>query len=249
MIDGGIKIAAHRPTKSPPVTLDYRRIPPAEACAIANSPSGYIRWLRGLGLIKQSGGQATFDAFEIAHLAAMRLIAYRTGPEKAQAAAQMAAVGIVHHMMRDVRFYAGDHRDILKWDQNSAAIIEASDAASALISAPHTTDDEAVEEVRRVGVKDVVRGWQLQADWLKKNVFHKRTPVLPENARYLFWWSDLSVSCAEKLDDSLFDDRLGLPTTSADVLIIDFWAVATVLLERAAGRPFLNVHIANRKFK
>jgi hypothetical protein len=242
MIDGVVKIAADKPMKAPKVTLDFRRILPSEAGFLANSPSGYIRWLRQLGLIDQSEGQAEFDAFSVAHLAAMRLIAYRSGPQKAQEAALTAAHGIVNCMMNFPTFYAGDHKEILKWDQSSATTIEASTAASALIEGAETTE-AALEEIRRAGARDASLGWNLQTGWIKKHVFRKRKAV-PEG-RYLCWWSDVSMVCTDRLEEA-FDTRLGKPMTAGDVLVLDFLAIAEVLMSRADSRPFLNVHIAHR---
>ncbi|RQW41376.1 helix-turn-helix domain-containing protein [Novosphingobium sp. LASN5T] len=208
---------------------------PAEATAITGVSQDLQRDWRRRGFLPRSEGHARFDLFGLAELLTMKLLSARDiGPKAAAEVADWCGNGIAYHALDAVDAYEGDHlrtNEARGLDDRPLSDDERSKLAT-LIS--QTGGRYDAPDVR----------WGDKADWLRRQVYHKRTGTRVIPGSLFAWWADDSHSFLLSLDEALADMLSGDPRLAGPIVVLDLQALAYTLSERA-GRAFVHVEFPN----
>lgn len=222
------------------IEITLTQFTPGQAEKITGVSVVQQRNLRRHGYLISNEGHARFNAFGLARLLAIQILADRgIGPALTAKAddgfdiASIIATGILSSLFGWVDAYEGDHLSFKPGlpPRTSEPLDEA-------------TVDQLLAAAARTGIR-LTREQLLNSEWQTRSEILKRRAltaagcgrVIP--ARFLIWWANGKHVWEFDLQKA-FGDTSDDPRYHGATIVIDQDAVASMLLERA-GAPFAHV--------
>ncbi len=228
------------------IATTFTTFTPGEAEKITDvSPATQRDWRRH-GFLPKIDGHARFDGFNLAEIMALKMLSERGVPLKQAAeVGELCARGIMHDALEQADAYEGDHFRVLEWEPGflePAATTAAADIEAVDKHIPGLK--ETIEAARsETGTPaDHPGAWPMQADWLRRRVWNKKSLPRAVPARFFIWWANGEHRWDVSLDNAFnkhfsWDDEVGGP-----VIVLDQHALAGALLDRAK-RPLVHVEL------
>ena len=236
------------------VAITFSTFSAAEAARITGVPDSLQRNWRNRGFLPPRPDEVrgncrigtAYDLFGLADLLALNLLAERLGPRGARLHALACGFGIAYQAMLAPEAYSGDARHVLSWDGEAfTRIVETKKRAQALAyahAAGEIEADAAAEELAAFERGTGSRGWNDQAEYLRRSIFASMK-VKPITERFFVLWPDGQHSWTDSLDGAFNIGRLpNAPRHWGAVLTLDLLGLAVAIVLRAK-RAFVHVEI------
>ena len=221
---------------------------PAEAATITGvSTALQLDWRRH-GYLPSNDGHARYDAFDLARMLVMKLLADKgVGPKHTADnedgttigdLADWCAAGVVLRAMKWVEAWSGDYDGGI---EVSKVLPEGSETC--VFTMLSSNPDEAKKVIwAAVDASD----WSARADYLMVQLFRSLDRPLVSPADYFIWWADGEHCFHDSVDTAIGELSTGDPKTSGPIVVLSFISLADQLQERAA-RPLCCVEFHSDK--
>lgn len=206
---------------------------PGEAERVTGLSTTMQRDWRRREFIPTVTGHARFDAFDLAEMSVLKMLADRSiGPQTAKEVAPWCASGMLWFMLQWSDAYEGDHLRTFEWlpeeDRPRRPPTDKEKQSLDLLELSNTSYVAPTEFT-----------WHFKADWLAKQVLRKKGLHRVVPAKFFVWWADGSHGFYETLV-AAFEGSSGDPKYAGPVIVLDLYALATSTLEKI-GMPIVHV--------